>query len=328
MAEELVKRNVEILSSVKTYARYAFPAIRMRLYRELRRGALWERALAPRYRLMSDGRLAGRLEALMDRFTPAVRRYAREFASLYRLWSRAEQWVKELEKIAAEEPEKAFEELRRFTGHELRVLAGTRGAVVRYYPTMRGWIRAIDEMLKKLREKIRELGKIGRWIPFRITIGFRYVRRETEKTVRNIEAHLDSECRYEDAVMAEAKVKGYHALVGLIKSPEWAPRYTLPLLVYDEEFRKGLRERDKDKVSRTEKEWEGTGEWSWGVEWFREKAVFKVVESVTIKAEIYDYDYAEVRRYASSDFPPEWWKMTVREIVYRLRATATVVKKK
>lgn len=312
-----IEWNRSIASRIKVYARYALPAIRMRLYRELRRGALWERALTRRYRVLSDEELASRLEKLMRRFTPRVRRYAREFTSLYKALRRSEEWIAEIEKPA--ETRERLDALKRFALHEVRVVAGTYGAVVRYYSTMKGWIRTLREMIGELARKNRELRRIDVWIGFRIVIGFKYL---SGKKPRNIEAHLKSECIDRVEARSEAKVKGYMALTMLIKSPEWAPPYTMPLLAYDEEWRRELREKTGDVKRRREAEWMAEAEWSWGIEWFDAK--LKLVDKVYMEAEIFDYDYNKRRRYASADLPREWWRLSVDEIVETLRRGASI----
>lgn len=192
----------------------------------------------------------------------------------------------------------------------------------RPYRTMEQWISAIHDRYREIIEWIRRVrGVLPKvWINFVYVIYYAYTSPGAE---RHLEAHFEGECFRNKEVQAIVKKLANKILRQWVAAPrivggEVRPGYAVPLL-----------QREMSKPPYEGKKHSGQNLWQWGIQW--ESAInyyvadYRVVEAPssgepqakieqTLRLELFDYDYAQLRKYNEYNVPAEWWKFSLEQL--------------
>jgi hypothetical protein len=210
---------------------------------------------------------------------------------------------------------------------DTRRLARRRNWHIRFpkpHETMTQWIRLITKRYRTLRYWINLiLEELPRpWKSFVYVIYYAYTSPGAE---RHLEAHLEGECQRSEKIQQLVKQLANKLLrlwvAASIVTPEGVKAgYAVPLL--QSEMAKPPYEGRK--VS-------GQNLWEWGVQW--ESAVnytlkegrivpaqpkVQTKEKVTLRCELFDYDYAQLRKYNEYEVPALWWELPQQELLNRM----------
>lgn len=185
------------------------------------------------------------------------------------------------------------------------------GFVSRRYRTLRYWINLILEELPRP------------WKSFVYVIYYSYTSPGAE---RHLEAHLEGECQRDEKVQEKVKRLANRLLRLWVASPTVTPEgkekpgYGVPLL-----------QAEMAKPPYEGKKVSGQSLWQWGVQWesainyaVKENRVIKAEpmvqtkEKVTLRFELFDYDYAQLRKYNEYEVPAIWWEMPEQELLNRV----------
>lgn len=179
--------------------------------------------------------------------------------------------------------------------------------VSRRYRTLRYWINLILEELPRP------------WIDFVFVIYYAYTSPGAE---RHLEAHFEGKCQRNEKIQQKVKEFANKLLRLWVASPTVTPEgkekpgYAVPLL--QSEMAKPPYEGHK--VS-------GQNLWEWGIQYGakinysvldkRIKKAEPTIESrekVTLRLELMDYDYAQLRKYNEYEVPAVWWELSFEEL--------------
>lgn len=182
---------------------------------------------------------------------------------------------------------------------------------IKRYARLRYWIKLILEELPRP------------WKSFVYVIYYAYTSPGAE---RHLEAHLEGECQRNEKVQETVKRLANKLLRLWVISPTITPEgkarpgYAVPLL--QSEMAKPPYEGRK--VS-------GQSLWQWGVQWesainytVKEKRVIRAEPRVqtkekgTLRFELFDYDFAQLRKYNEYEVPALWWQLSEKELLSRV----------
>ena len=191
--------------------------------------------------------------------------------------------------------------------------------------TMSRWVNLVRKRYGQLRYWIKLiLEELPRpWKSFVYVIYYAYTSPGAE---RHLEAHLEGECQRAEKVQQIVKRLANRLLRLWVASPtvtpdgKEKPGYAVPLL--QSEMAKPPYEGRK--VS-------GQTLWQWGVQWesavnytLKENRVVKAEpkvqtkEKVTLRLELFDFDFSQLRRYNEYEVPALWWQLSEKELLNRL----------
>jgi len=194
----------------------------------------------------------------------------------------------------------------------------------RPHRTMVSWIRAKRRRLTRIRYWIKEIRRElpALWKNFVYVIYYVYTAPGAE---RHLEAHLEGVCYIDPKVQEKVKMLANKLLRLWVAKPITTgtglqkPGYAVPLLLAP-----GIKEPPYEGRWRR-----GAAEWEWGVQWMHvvdEEGNIKAAkpetitkEKVTLKLEVYDYDYATLRMFNTYDVPPVWWEEPQEELEKMLK---------
>jgi hypothetical protein len=211
---------------------------------------------------------------------------------------------------------------------ETNTLARQREWRIRFptpHETMRRWISLVRRRYRQLHYWIDLiLEELPRpWKSFVYVIYYAYTSPGAE---RHLEAHLEGECQRNEKVQDTVKRLANKLLRLWVASPTLTPEgktkpgYAVPLL-QSEMARAPYEGR---KIS-------GQSMWQWGVQW--ESAVnydvkdhrvvkaeprFQTKKTVTLRLELFDFDYAQLRKYNEYEVPALWWQLSDVALLTRL----------
>jgi hypothetical protein len=189
---------------------------------------------------------------------------------------------------------------------------------------MRRWVSLVRRRYRQLRYWInRILEELPRpWKSFVYVIYYSYTSPGAE---RHLEAHLEGECQRNETVQTTVKRLANKLLRLWVATPTITPEgkekpgYAVPLL--QSEMAKPPYEGRK--VS-------GQSLWSWGVQWesainysVKDHRVIKAEpkvqtkEKVTLRCELYDFDFSQLRRYFEVEVPALWWELAEKDLLHR-----------
>ena len=206
--------------------------------------------------------------------------------------------------------------------------ARTRNWRIRFpkpHETMTRWIRLIIRRYRRLRYWIRliqeELPRA--WKSFVYVIYYAYTSPGAE---RHLEAHLEGECQRNEKVQETVKRLANKLLRLWVAAPtvtaegKTKPGYAVPML-----------QSEMAKPPYEGKKVSGQTLWSWGVQWesavnytLKENRVVKAEpkvqtkEKVTLRFELFDYDYAQLRKYNEYEVPALWWELPEQELLHKV----------
>jgi len=211
---------------------------------------------------------------------------------------------------------------------DTRKEARTRNWRIRFpkpHETMTRWIRLIIRRYRRLRYWIRLIQEeLPRpWKSFVYVIYYAYTSPGAE---RHLEAHLEGECQRNEKVQETVKRLANKLLRLWVAAPtvtaegKTKPGYAVPLL-----------QSEMAKPPYEGKKVSGQTLWSWGVQWesavnytLKENRVVKAEpkvqtkEKVTLRFELFDYDYAQLRKYNEYEVPALWWELPEQELLHKV----------
>ena len=181
------------------------------------------------------------------------------------------------------------------------------GSVSRRYRTLRYWINRIKEELP------------AAWKSFVYVIYYAYTSPGAE---RHLEAHLEGECKRDKKVQEIVKRLANKLLRLWVATPTTnekgvKPGYAVPML-----------QSEMAKPPYEGRKIQDQAMWEWGVQW--EAAVnYNVSDKRIIKAEpkteakkttmlrfeLFDYDYAQLRKYNEYEVSATWWELPEPELL-------------
>jgi len=206
--------------------------------------------------------------------------------------------------------------------------ARTRNWHIRFpkpHETIVRWIRLVTTRYRTLRYWIRHiLEELPRpWKSFVYVIYYAYTSPGAE---RHLEAHLEGECQRSEKVQEIVKRLANKMLrlwvSAPLVTPEGAvrPGYAVPLL----QSEMATPPYEGRKLS-------GQNLWQWGVQWesainyaLKEGRVVaaeprvQTKEKVTLRAELFDYDFAQMRKYLEVEVPALWWELEINTLLQML----------
>jgi hypothetical protein len=188
-------------------------------------------------------------------------------------------------------------------------MEGWIGSIHDRYPIIKEWIKRIKEELPSA------------WIDFVYVIYYAYTSPGAE---RHLEAHLESKCINTKQVKEKVKELSNKTLRAFVSAPrvvagEIRPGYEQPLL-----------RAEMAKPPYEGKIISGQNMWQWGIQYNAEinymaadKRVvpseapteIKVFKTVKMTAELFDYDYVQLRSYLEREVPAKWWQLTLEQLL-------------
>jgi hypothetical protein len=178
--------------------------------------------------------------------------------------------------------------------------------------TMTGWIAAKRRRISRIRYWIKEIiaELPALWKQFVYVIYYAYTLPGAE---RHLEAHMEGQCHITETVQEKVKALANKLLRA------WVAKvgYAIPLLT------SGM-EKPPYKGTKTA----GESRWEWGIQYYRRlqegrlietPMKMKIKETQTLRFEVYDFDYAVVRREDVFDIPAVFWELSQEELEKRLK---------
>jgi hypothetical protein len=177
---------------------------------------------------------------------------------------------------------------------------------------MTGWIAAKRRRISRIRYWIKEIiaELPALWKQFVYVIYYAYTLPGAE---RHLEAHMEGQCHITETVQEKVKALANKLLRA------WVAKvgYAIPLLT------SGM-EKPPYKGTKTA----GESRWEWGIQYYRRlqegrlietPMKMKIKETQTLRFEVYDFDYAVVRREDVFDIPAVFWELSQEELEKRLK---------
>ena len=192
--------------------------------------------------------------------------------------------------------------------------------------TMEGWIQHIQDRIPIIEQWIKRIREAlpKHWIDFVYVIYYAYTSPGSE---RHLEAHLESKCQNPKKTREKVKELSNKLLRAFVEAPrlvggEIRPGYATPLL-----------RAEMAKPPYEGRIIQGANMWQWGVQWGAvinymtadQRVVAAEAESqiaapktVPMRAEVFDFDYAQLRAYREIELPALWWLLPLGELLKAL----------
>jgi len=194
---------------------------------------------------------------------------------------------------------------------ETERLARERAWHIRFpapHHTMTGWIAAKRRRISRIRYWIREIiaELPALWKAFVFVIYYAYTLPGAE---RHLEAHMEGQCHIAEAVQEKVKALANKLLRA------WVAKvgYAIPLLT------SGMEKPPYEGTRTTE-----YSRWEWGVQWetiltstgqkVKAPPKTEAKETQTVHMEVFDYDYAKIRREDIVNVPAAFWDLPQEQL--------------
>jgi len=177
----------------------------------------------------------------------------------------------------------------------------------RPYTTMTRWITTVRQRFRRVRYWISLIRAElpTRWKNFVYVIYYTYT---LPGTLRHLEAHLEGQCHVAEAVQEKVKRIANKIL------RQWVAKvgYAVPLLT------SGMEKPPYEGAKTT-----AESHWEWGVQYHKRLEAGKLAEAPAkletkegqnIRCEIYDFDYAIIRREDITVVPAAFWELSQDEL--------------